>query len=279
MNNLLILIQCKDKVGLVTDITRILALHKLNIIAMREFVDETENKFFTRIACSGIITDKLVLKQELIAVLPIEAKVNLVTKKEKNIAVLVTKEFHCLADLLVRAHFKTLGAVVKCVIGNHSTLQEFAEKMGVPFFYVAHENKSKADFEREMVQLLINYELDYIVLAKFMRILSPEFIQQYPNKIINIHHSFLPAFVGASPYRQAFERGVKIIGATAHFVTNNLDEGPIINQQTIHVNHTLNAKQMAIGGREIEKAVLSKALEQVLEDRVFISGNKTIVFE
>ncbi len=279
MNNLLILIQCKDSVGLVTNITRVLAQHKLNIVAMREFVDESENKFFTRIACSGIVESKSILEQELIDVLPTDASVNLVTQTAKNIAVLVTKEFHCLADLLVRAHFKTLGAVVKCVIGNHPTLQEFAEKLDIPFFYVDHENKSKAEFEQEISQLLTNYELDYIVLAKFMRILSPEFIEHYPNKIINIHHSFLPAFIGASPYKQAFDRGVKIIGATAHFVTNNLDEGPIISQQTIHVNHTLNAKQMAVAGREIEKAVLSKALEQVLEDRVFISGNKTIVFE
>ncbi|MFA6278310.1 MAG: formyltetrahydrofolate deformylase [Pedobacter sp.] len=279
MNNLLILIQCKDSVGLVTNITRVLAQHKLNIVAMREFVDETENKFFTRIACSGIIAYNSVLEQELVDVLPADASVRLVTQTEKNIAVLVTKEFHCLADLLVRTHFKTLGAIVKCVIGNHPTLQEFAEKLGVPFFYVDHENKSRDEFEQEISQLLTNYELDYIVLAKFMRILSPEFIEHYPNKIINIHHSFLPAFIGASPYKQAFDRGVKIIGATAHFVTNNLDEGPIISQQTIHVNHTLNAKQMAVAGREIEKAVLSKALEQVLEDRVFISGNKTIVFE
>lgn len=279
MNNLLILIQCKDSVGLVTNITRVLAQHKLNIVAMREFVDETENKFFTRIACSGIIGYNSVLEQELVDVLPADASIRLVTQTEKNIAVLVTKEFHCLADLLVRAHFKTLGAIVKCVIGNHPTLQEFAEKLGVPFFYVNHENKSKDEFEQEISQLLTNYELDYIVLAKFMRILSPEFIEHYPNKIINIHHSFLPAFIGASPYKQAFDRGVKIIGATAHFVTNNLDEGPIISQQTIHVNHTLNAKQMAVAGREIEKAVLSKALEQALEDRVFISGNKTIVFE
>lgn len=279
MNNLLILIQCKDSVGLVTNITRVLAQHKLNIVAMREFVDESENKFFTRIACSGIVESKSILEQELIDVLPTDASVSLVTQTAKNIAVLVTKEFHCLADLLVRAHFKTLGAVVKCVIGNHPTLQEFAEKLDIPFFYVDHENKSKAEFEQEISQLLTNYELDYIVLAKFMRILSPEFIEHYPNKIINIHHSFLPAFIGASPYKQAFDRGVKIIGATAHFVTNNLDEGPIISQQTIHVNHTLNAKQMAVAGREIEKAVLSKALEQVLEDRVFISGNKTIVFE
>ncbi|WP_316770131.1 formyltetrahydrofolate deformylase [Pedobacter frigiditerrae] len=279
MNNLLVLIQCKDSVGLVTNITRVLAEHQLNIIAMREFVDEVEQKFFTRIECSGTVENHNTLQQELLNNLPTEADVRLIPAAEKSIALLVTKEFHCLADILVRDNFKTLGAKVKCVIGNHETLRDFAEKFEVPFFYVSHEDKSKADFENEITSLLSNYQLDYIVLAKFMRILSPDFIAQYSNQIINIHHSFLPAFIGANPYKQAFERGVKIIGATAHFVTNNLDEGPIISQQTIHVNHTFDAKQMAVAGREIEKAVLSKALEQVLEDRVFVSGNKTIVFE
>lgn len=279
MNNLLILIQCKDSVGLVSNITKILAHHQLNIIAMREFVDEAEQKFFTRIACSGTVENYTILQQELTNNLPPEADVRLIPEAEKSIALLVTKEFHCLADVLVRANFKTLGAKVKCVIGNHETLREFAEKFDVPFFYFSHENKSKADFENEIINILSTYQLDYIVLAKFMRILSPEFNRQFTHKIINIHHSFLPAFIGASPYKQAFERGVKIIGATAHFVTDNLDEGPIISQQTIHVNHNYDAKQMAVAGREIEKAVLSKALEQVLEDRVFVHGNKTIVFE
>lgn len=279
MNTILILIQCQDQVGLVTNITRVLAEHELNIIAMREFVDEAEQKFFTRIACSGTVDDYEILQQELLACLPTKATVRLIPKAEKNIALLVTKEFHCLADILVRTHFNTLGAKVSCVIGNHEILKEFAEKFDIPFFYVSHEHKSKADFEKEIINILSAYELDYIVLAKFMRILSSEFNEKYTDKIINIHHSFLPAFIGASPYKQAFERGVKIIGATAHFVTNNLDEGPIISQQTIHINHTLDAKQMAVAGREIEKAVLSKALEQVLEDRVFVSGNKTIVFE
>ncbi|RZK59244.1 MAG: formyltetrahydrofolate deformylase [Pedobacter sp.] len=279
MNNLLVLIQCKDSVGLVTNITRVLAQHQLNIIAMREFVDEVEQKFFTRIECSGTVENHNKLQQELLNNLPTEADVRLIPAAEKSIALLVTKEFHCLADILVRDNFKTLGAKVKCVIGNHETLSDFTEKFDVPFFYVAHEDKSKADFENEITSILSNYQLDYIVLAKFMRILSPDFIAQYSNQIINIHHSFLPAFIGANPYKQAFERGVKIIGATAHFVTNNLDEGPIISQQTIHVNHTFDAKQMAVAGREIEKAVLSKALEQVLEDRVFVSGNKTVVFE
>lgn len=279
MKNLTFLIQCTDQVGLVTAISSILAQHQLNIIAMREFVDEPQQKFFTRIACTGLVNNVTELKKALLAKLPAGADVQLIDQQEKKIAVLVTKEYHCLADILVRDHFKTLGAKVQCVIGNHNDLSVFTEKFEIPFFFVSHENKSKADFENEIGTILANYELDYIVLAKFMRILSPTFNAQYKHQIINIHHSFLPAFIGANPYKQAFERGVKIIGATAHFVTDHLDEGPIISQQTIHVNHTFDAKQMAVAGREIEKAVLSKALEQVLEDRVFVSGNKTIVFE
>lgn len=279
MNKLLVLIQCKDQVGLVANITRILASHQLNIIAMREFVDEEEQRFFARISCSNNIESTEELKLELQNTLPQNAQIEVVPKADKSIAVLVTKEFHCLSDILIRNYFKTLGAEVKCVIGNYQNLKELSEKLDVPFHYISHEGISKADFENAITQQLDNYELDYIVLAKFMRIISPSFVAKYKHKIINIHHSFLPAFIGASPYQQAFKRGVKIIGATAHFVTDDLDEGPIINQQTIHVNHTYGAKQMAIAGREIEKSVLSKALELVFDDRVFVVGNKTVVFE
>ena len=278
MNKLLVLIQCKDQVGLVANITRILAGHQLNIIAMREFVDEDEQRFFARISCSNNIESTEELKLELQNTLPQNAQIEVVPKADKSIAVLVTKEFHCLSDILIRNYFKTLGAEVKCVIGNYENLKELSEKLDVPFHYISHEGISKADFENAITQQLDNYELDYIVLAKFMRIISPTFVAKYKHKIINIHHSFLPAFIGASPYQQAFKRGVKIIGATAHFVTDDLDEGPIINQQTIHVNHTYGAKQMAIAGREIEKSVLSKALELVFDDRVFVVGNKTVVF-
>lgn len=279
MNKLLVLIQCKDEVGLVANITRILANHQLNIIAMREFVDEEEQRFFARISCSNSIENKEELRLELENTLPKNALIEVVPRAAKSIAVLVTKEFHCLSDILIRNYFKTLGADVKCVIGNYEDLKDLSEKLDVPFHYVSHENISKEDFEKAIIQQLDQYELDYIVLAKFMRIISPNFVAKYKHKIINIHHSFLPAFIGASPYQQAFKRGVKIIGATAHFVTNDLDEGPIINQQTIHVNHTYGAKQMAIAGREIEKSVLSKALELVFDDRVFVVGNKTVVFE
>ena len=149
----------------------------------------------------------------------------------------------------------------------------------IPFYYVSHEKLSKEAFEAKLLELLRPHQPDYIVLAKFMRILSPGFVAAFPSRIINIHHSFLPAFTGASPYRQAFERGVKLIGATAHFVSDELDEGPIIAQQIIPANHSFTAGDMVNAGREIETAVLARALRLVFEDRVMVYKNKTIVFE
>ncbi|WP_131538223.1 formyltetrahydrofolate deformylase [Pedobacter nototheniae] len=278
MNELTILIQCPDQVGLVTNITRVLAAHELNIIAMREFVDEENKTFFTRIACTGKLAEPDGLKIKLLENLPNAAQVNLIGQQEKDIAVLVTKEYHCLAEILIKNQFKTLGANVKCVIGNYESLRDFTEKLGIPYYHISHEGKDKAQFETEIKSIINQFNVDYIVLAKFMRILSADFVKDYETKIINIHHSFLPAFIGANPYKQAFERGVKIIGATAHFVTNNLDEGPIVTQHTTHVDHTFGVREMVRSGKEIEKAVLLEALHLIFEDRVFISGNKTIVF-
>ncbi|GAA3975623.1 formyltetrahydrofolate deformylase [Pedobacter ginsengiterrae] len=279
MNDLTILISCPDQVGLVTNITRILASHQLNIIAMREFVDEQNKAFFTRIACTGVFEETEKLKEKLLQNLPDEAEVTLITKKEKQIVVLVTKEYHCLAEILIKNQFKTLGANVKAVIGNYEELRDFTEKLGIPYFYVTHIDKDKSQFEKQVKEIINQFDADYLVLAKFMRILSSDFVKDYSGKIINIHHSFLPAFIGANPYRQAFERGVKIIGATAHFVTDNLDEGPIITQHTTHVDHNFGVKEMIRAGKEIEKKVLLEALELIFEDRVFVSGNKTIVFK
>jgi len=230
MNELTILISCTDKVGLVTNITSVLAANQLNIVAMREFVDEANKAFFTRIACTGELNDEEKLKFKLLENLPDAAEVNLITQVEKKIAVLVTKEYHCLAEILIKNQFKTLGADVECVIGNYESLRDFTEKLGIPYFYVNHADKDKNQFENEIKEIINKFDVDYLVLAKFMRILSADFVKDYSGKIVNIHHSFLPAFIGANPYRQAFERGVKIIGATAHFVTDNLDEGPIITQ-------------------------------------------------
>jgi formyltetrahydrofolate deformylase len=149
----------------------------------------------------------------------------------------------------------------------------------MPFHHISHEEYSKEEFEQQVIQTIECYTPDYLVLAKYMRILSPYFVSKFPMRIINIHHSFLPAFIGANPYRKAFERGVKLIGATAHFVSNELDEGPIIAQQIIPVNHTFTAATMVKAGQEIETSVLAKALKLVFEDRVFVSKNKTVIFE
>ncbi|MFC3561343.1 formyltetrahydrofolate deformylase [Pedobacter jamesrossensis] len=279
MNELTILISCTDQVGLVTNITRVLATHQFNIIAMREFVDEPNKAFFTRIACTGVFEETDELKEKLLENLPNDAKVNLITKKEKQIVVLVTREYHCLAEILIKNQFKTLGANVMAVIGNYEELRGFTEKLGIPYFYVSHVDKEKSQFEDKIKEIINQFDADYLVLAKFMRILSADFVKDYAGKIVNIHHSFLPAFIGANPYRQAFERGVKIIGATAHFVTNNLDEGPIITQHTTHVDHNFGVKEMVRAGKEIEKKVLLEALELIFEDRVFVNGNKTIVFK
>lgn len=279
MEQTLILVHCTDAVGLVSSIAHVLAKYGLNITTMREYVDDSTKRFFSRIVCMGKAIDPERLTKELIEILPKGASVKVNPPKQKRLAILVTKEPHCLGDTLVRYFFNTLGADVCCVIGNYDHLRAFTERFNVPYHYVTHEGKSKDEFEKELHKLIYSYNPDYVVLAKFMRILSPVFITHYQGKIINIHHSFLPAFIGANPYQQAYTRGVKIIGATAHFVTDDLDEGPIIAQDVKSVNHTYTADDMRKAGKEIEKAVLSKALSLIIEDRVFVTGNKTVVFE
>jgi formyltetrahydrofolate deformylase len=275
---MVIIIQCDDRVGLVAAITIVLAKAGYNIVSMREHVDLEENKFFVRIVVDDI-RDPQDIEIAMTKVLPPNAVVTVNPLPEKKIIVLVTKEYHCLSDILTRNHFKTLGANVQCIIGNHHNLKDITERFSIPFHLVSHENKSQEIFEAELLDIILPYKPDYLILAKFMRILSPEFISSFKLKIINIHHSFLPAFVGANPYSQALKRGVKIIGATAHFVTNDLDEGPIITQKIISVNHSFKLADLIKAGRENETAALAKAMQLVFEDRVFVYNNKTIVFE
>lgn len=275
---MIILLQCSDRVGLVADISSVMAAANLNIISMKEYVNVEENHFYIRLEVQGE-TDLELLKKDIRAKLPADTEISIRPYNKKKVAVLVTKEHHCLGDILLRNFFNTLEADVQCVIGNYDVLQALTEKFEIPFHTISHEGKEKNIFEQEIINTLSNYQFDYIILAKFMRILSPEFISHYPTAIINIHHSFLPAFIGANPYRQAYQRGVKLIGATAHFVTNVLDDGPIIAQQTISVNHAHTVKDMVRLGREIEKSVLANALQLVLQDRVLVYHNKTIVFE
>ncbi|WP_442588384.1 formyltetrahydrofolate deformylase [Pedobacter sp. AW31-3R] len=275
---MVIIIQCADQTGLVSAITGVLAAKKLNIVSLREHVDPTENRFYMRLEVTELFDSEL-LESEFNQVLPDGASVTINPLPNKKIAVMVTKEYHCLTDILVRNYFNSLGATVSVVIGNHPDLTDICVRFDIPFFLVSHENKDKQTFELEITEIIGRYHPDYIVLAKFMRILSPDFIARFPRKIINIHHSFLPAFIGANPYRQAFDRGVKLIGATAHFVTNDLDEGPIITQQTIPVNHSHLTAHMVKAGKEIETSVLGKALSLLFDDRVFVYRNKTVVFD
>lgn len=276
---MVILIQCKDQVGLVASISGILVQQQLNIVSMNEHVDKAENRFYMRLEVEQA-TNIAALESRIKSILPEDAAISINPKPQKKIVVLVTKEYHCLADILIRNFFGTLGATVQCVIGSYDNLQNICERFDVPFFAVLYDSSLvKEALEQKITDLIKPFEPDYVVLAKFMRILSPGFVSEFPQKLINIHHSFLPAFIGANPYRQAFERGVKLIGATAHFVTNELDEGPIIAQQIIPVNHSLSASDMMKAGQEIETSVLAKALRLVFDDRVFVYRNKTVVFE
>jgi len=275
--NMVIVIQCTDQVGLVAKISGLLANESYNILSMHEHVDKTENLFFMRLEVNKQ-SEAPALEEKLRKLLPEGALIKVNPDAVKKVILMVTKEYHCLADILIRNYFKTLGASVQCVIGNYTNLEDICNRFDVPFHHVPYEGPHP-ESEQRVIDVIDRYEYDYVVLAKFMRILSPDFVRRFPKKIINIHHSFLPAFVGANPYKQAYERGVKLVGATAHFVTDELDEGPIIAQQIISASHSLTAADMMKAGKEIETAVLAKALKAVFDDRVFIYKNKTVVLE
>ena len=271
-------VDCADRPGLIHAITGVLGRHGANIIANDEFVDGATDRFFMRTEFTGGLGDET-LRRELAAALPPGATIAVSGERRPRVVVLVTREHHCLGELLVRHAHGELGAEIEAVVGNRDVLRGFTARFDVPFVHVPHEGVSRETHEAALSEVLARYTPDYLVLAKYMRVLSPAFVNRHPSRIVNIHHSFLPAFVGANPYRQAFERGVKIIGATAHFVTEALDEGPIIAQSVVPVDHSFRADEMARAGRDVEKIVLAKALKLVFEDRVFLNGNRTIVFD
>jgi len=276
MNEYRLLIETDDQKGLVYKISKIIFEYGLNIETNSEYVDEELKKFFMRTIISGEFdTKKLV--EDVRAVLPEDSLVKLTKKQKKDIVLLATKELHCLGDLLIKHEARELDANIVAVISNHNTLQGLVEKFDIPFEYVSHEGLSREDHEELIIKAIKKYNHELIVLAKYMRILTPEFVKTFPMQVLNIHHSFLPAFIGANPYKQAHHRGVKIIGATSHWVTDDLDEGPIIAQDIVRVDHTYSWQDMRDAGRNVEKVVLSNALDLVLKDRVFVYGNKTVI--
>ncbi len=276
-NRARVLIDCEDAKGLVYKISKVFYDRGLNIDNNREFVDKEHGRFFMRTVVTEFFNAQE-LRDELKSVVPEDAHIRVIEPKNKKIILMATKESHALGDILIRHADGELDAEIECVIANHDTLETFVRRFDIPFFHVPSDGLTREEYESHVMKLINEFEFDYIVLAKYMRILTPVFVKAYAQKIINIHHSFLPAFIGANPYKQAFERGVKIIGATAHFVTDDLDEGPIIAQDVIPVNHRLSWRDMQRAGRDGEKIVLSRALALVLHDRVFVNGNKTVIF-
>ena len=277
MKRVRVLIDCNDEKGLVYKISKVFYDRDLNIENNREFVDREQRRFFMRTVVTGDF-NKNRLRDALKEVIPKSANLRVIEPKRKSIIILATKESHALGDILIRHEAGELDADIKAVIANHNTLKGLVERFDIPFFHITANGKSREEHEDELKKVIDRYIFDYIVLAKYMRILTSNFVSDYANRIINIHHSFLPAFIGANPYKQAYKRGVKIIGATAHFVTDDLDEGPIIAQDIIPVNHRFEWQDMQKAGRDVEKIVLSRALNLVLNDRVFLNGNRTIIF-
>jgi formyltetrahydrofolate deformylase len=273
-----LLVQCTDRPGLVHRITGVLFERGLNIIGNHEFVDASSHRFFMRTEFSGAV-DGSSLLQAVRSVLPGDAFAQLSSDKPKRIVVLATREHHCLADILIRHAFGELNASVQAVISNHADLGTLVRKFDVPFHCVPADKLDRADHEAAISKTIEGYQPDFLVLAKYMRVLTPAFVARFSARIINIHHSFLPAFAGAKPYQQAFERGVKVIGATAHLVTDDLDAGQIIVQQVMPVDHSHGAEDLQRAGRDVEQMVLSRALRLMFEDRVFLCGNRTVIFD
>ena len=270
-------VSCDDEKGLILRISEIVVKNGLNYLSTNEFVDHENHRFYMRAVLDGELEVKGFVNT-LLAFLPRSAQVFCEEVRRKNIVVMATKENHCLGDILIRENSGDLNANVLAVVANHEDLREFASKFDVPFICVPSDGVGREEHEKMVLNELEKFNFDYLILAKYMRILSRDFVLDYEEKIINIHHSFLPAFIGANPYKQAYERGVKIIGATAHFVTECLDEGPIITQDVVLVNHEMDWQDMRRAGRNIEKVVLTRALDLVFDERVFVHKNKTVIF-
>ena len=275
--NYILKIDCTDEKGLIYRISDVVFKYQLNIIKNDEYVDRENGKFFMRAEVSGEV-DMNAFKGTLEAMLPSGAEIYVAEARKKDIILMGTKETHCLGDILLKHDSGDLNANILALVSNYDDLRDLSEKFHIPYHCVSHEGLNRVEHEAKVLEVLAGYTIDYIVLAKYMRILSSEFVSHYEERMINIHHSFLPAFIGANPYKQAYERGVKIIGATAHFVNNHLDEGPIIAQDVVRVNHEMSWKDMQRAGRNVEKVVLSNALDFVFEERIFVHDNKTIIF-
>jgi formyltetrahydrofolate deformylase len=276
------LIKCPDQKGLVAKITSFFYEKGFNILSCQQYVNAIEDTYFMRVRLNaeGTSISKDELENSFIKLadpLGFNWSVNYGDKKQ-NVAIMVSHTSHNLYDLLERSKEGRLDCIIKMVISNHDKLRNIAEMFGIPFHYLPVTKETKLEQEAEVIQLLDSNEIDLIIMARYMQILSSDFINHYPERIINIHHSFLPAFQGANPYRKAYERGVKLIGATAHYATEDLDEGPIIEQDVKPVTHESTPTTLKRIGADIEKLVLARAVKCHLNHQIIVSGNRAIVF-
>jgi formyltetrahydrofolate deformylase len=285
--NIRLLISCPDKKGLIAAISSFVAMHNGNILSADQYVSDQgadrRGTFFMRLEIEGEGFG-LERKEFGSAFAPLARQHNMdwydsYTDTPKRMAILVSGYDHCLMDLLWRGEAGELDAEIPLVVSNHPDLRSRVEHYDVPFYHLPVTKETKAEQESAMLGLLNEHRVDLVVLARYMQILTPRFCSAYPDRIINIHHSFLPAFVGADPYRRAHERGVKTIGATAHYVTEELDAGPIIHQDVAHVTHRDAVDDLVRVGREVERRVLARAVRWHLEDRVLVDASRTVVFE
>ncbi len=278
-----LLISCPDKPGIVAAVSQFLLEFDANILDSNQYSTNPEGgTFFIRIEfeCPRLEKKKKAMQTRFYPIamqFSMEYEFNFVYDVKKS-AIFVSKELHCLRELLWEWQSGDLMTEITIVVSNHEDAREIVESMEIPFYYIPANIDFRKEVEEQQLQLIQDYDVDVIILARYMQILTPAFVKAYQNKIINIHHSFLPAFVGARPYERAYERGVKLIGATSHYVTDDLDEGPIIEQDIMRVNHQDNVRDLKKIGANIERDVLTRAVKWHLADRIIVHGNKTIVF-
>lgn len=283
-NSAILLISCPDQKGIITSVTSFIFKNQGNIIELEQHIDKTCGKFFMRIEwdMNGFLIPQDNLKAEFGKTLgktyQMEWDIHFSINTPK-MAIFVSKHAHCFLDILARFQSNEWGIEIPIVISNHQDWQPVVENLNIKFQYIPITAQNKAEQEKFQIELMKQYKIDFIVLARYMQILSPDFIKHFQNKIINIHHSFLPAFPGAKPYHSAFERGVKIIGATSHYVTDDLDCGPIIEQNVTHVSHNDSVEDLIRKGKDVEKVVLSKAIWKHFNHKILVHQNRTIVFE
>jgi formyltetrahydrofolate deformylase len=282
-NSAILLTSCPDQKGIVAALSDFVFRHNGNILHADEHADEGSNLFLMRVEFDP--TDfKINLADFAKHFSPIAEKFEMQwrlvrSNVRQKMAILVSKYDHCLVDLLYRHRSGELACEIPLVISNHPDNEPIADFYRIPFFVVSVTKENKTEAEQKILALLKQHNPDFIVLARYMQILSHQFVNEYPHRIINIHHSFLPAFVGAKPYHQAFTRGVKLIGATSHYVTDVLDDGPIIEQDVVRISHRDSLDDLLQKGRDLEKVVLSRAVRWHIENRVLLYGNKTVVFD